>query len=87
MTMTSAARKRIAARREVSNVHTHNWVFSDYCGVKICADLECLQHYDLIMCYCGWANDLAVGAMGEDSHLDDDSILERWGESEDAAYV
>jgi hypothetical protein len=59
-------------------MHKHTWVFSDYCGVKICTDLQCLQHYDLSMCYCGWANDLAVGARatlseyGENIDLDTD---------------
>ena len=59
-------------------MHKHTWVFSDYCGVKICTDLQCLQHDDLIMCYCGWANDLAVDARttlseyGENIDLDTD---------------
>ena len=37
----------------------HEYIFSDYCGAKVC--YGCDDHEGLARCYCGWANDKGNG--------------------------
>ena len=54
--------KREVVREQEGPCDTHNYVWSDYCGAKVCT--RCNDHKGLAKCYCGYG--LAEGERLED---------------------